>query len=225
MTAGTVSPARPTLRFIHGWAFDAAFWNPLRAALADWPQAACDAGYFGRAHEPDVTGPVIAVGHSLGVLRLLRQLPDQCIGLVSINGFPRFSAAPDFPSGVPARLLDRMDKRLVDSPAAVVQDFRQRCGDETPFGPPQVATLRRDLAALRDENQRPALAALPAPLLALAGGADAIVPTAMTRAAFACRPEDELHWREQGGHLLPVTDTGWCAAHIRGFAARLAQCT
>ena len=25
-------PIRPTLLFVHGWAFDAAFWTPLAAA-------------------------------------------------------------------------------------------------------------------------------------------------------------------------------------------------
>lgn len=223
MTPGADSPVRPTMHFVHGWAFDAAFWDPLRAALADWPQAACDAGYFGPAHEPATAGPVIAVGHSLGVLRLLQRLPDHCIGLVSINGFARFSAAPDYAAGVPVRMLERMRKRLDGSPDDVLRDFRLRCGDDSRFGEPRLAVLQQGLEALRDEDQRAALAALPVPLLTLAGGADLIVPADMTRAAFAARPDHELHWREQGGHLLPITDTGWCAAQIRGFAARLAQ--
>ncbi|EHK63054.1 alpha/beta fold hydrolase [Achromobacter arsenitoxydans] len=219
----TARVSTPTLLFVHGWAFDATFWTPLRAELADWPQAVFDAGYFGPARHPDVAGPVIAIGHSMGVLRLLRELPAGCAGLVSINGFPRFGAASDYAEGVPARMLDRMLKRLADSPRVVVQDFRQRCGDGSAFGEPQVATLAQDLEALRDEDQRAALAALPVPLLRLAGEADSIVPAAMTRAAFAGRPGEATHWREQGGHLLPVTDTAWCASHIRGFADNLAR--
>ena len=66
---------RPTLLFVHGWAFDAAFWAPLAAALADWPQAVADAGYFGPAHTPAPAGPVLAIGHSLGALRLLGEPP------------------------------------------------------------------------------------------------------------------------------------------------------
>ncbi|MNT11469.1 Alpha/beta hydrolase family protein [compost metagenome] len=156
------------------------------------------------------------------MLRLLRGLPDSCLGLVSINGFPRFGAAPDFAAGVAPRLLDRMRKRLSEAPRAVVQDFRQRCGDESAFGEPQTPALGRDLEALRDEDQRAALAALPVPLLLLAGQADPIVSAAMTLAAFPVRPGEERHWREQGGHLLPVTDAAWCAGHIRAFASRLA---
>ncbi|MEN4920928.1 alpha/beta hydrolase [Achromobacter spanius] len=216
------APARPTLLFVHGWAFDAAFWTPLRAELADWPQAVSDAGYFGPPRHPELAGPVIAVGHSLGVLRLLRELPSGCAGLVSINGFPRFGAAPDY-AGVPARMLDRMLKRLSESPLAVVREFRQRCGDESEFAEPRLAALGRDLEALRDEDQRAALAALPVPLLGLAGEADPIVSAAMTRAAFAGHPGQDIHWREQGGHLLPVSDTAWCASRIRDFADRLAR--
>ncbi|WP_373979728.1 alpha/beta hydrolase [Achromobacter sp. JD417] len=222
MTTLPGSVIRPTMLFVHGWAFDSAFWDPLRAALPEWPQAVCDAGYFGPVQEPHLTGPVIAVGHSLGVLRLLSRLPDQCVGLVSINGFARFSSAADYPAGVPVRMLDRMRKRLAESADDVLRDFRQRCGDDSRFDEPRTAALHQGLEALRDDDQRAALATLPVPLLALAGSADAIVPAGMMRAAFAGRPDGDLHWRERGGHLLPVSDTDWCAAHIRAFAARVA---
>ena len=220
MTDSRPLPVRPTLLFVHGWAFDASVWAPLRAELRDWPQAAADAGYFGPAHLPTIDGPVIAIGHSMGVLRLLRGLPADCRGLVSINGFPRFGAAPDFDAGVPRRMLDRMVKRLSADPTAVLQDFRQRCGDASAFGEPRLETLGQDLEALRDEDQRGALAALPVPLLILAGQADPIVSAAMTHAAFGGRAEDERHDREQGGHLLPVTDASWCARHIAAFITR-----
>ncbi|WP_422393618.1 alpha/beta fold hydrolase [Achromobacter veterisilvae] len=214
--------ARPTLLFVHGWAFDASVWAPLRAELRNWPQAVFDAGYFGPAQEPDLAGPAIAIGHSLGALRLLRRLPQDCAGLVSINGFPRFTAGPGFEDGVPARMLDRMGKRLSADPAAVLRDFRLRCGAAEPFGEPRIEALGRDLRALRDDDQRAALAALRVPLLVLAGGEDPIVPAPMTRAAFADRPAGDLHWREGGGHLLPVSDAPWCAGHIRAFIARVA---
>ncbi|MCV6804916.1 alpha/beta hydrolase, partial [Achromobacter ruhlandii] len=56
------APVRPTLLFVHGWAFDAAFWGPLAAALAEWPQAVADAGYFGPGRTPAPAGPVLAIG-------------------------------------------------------------------------------------------------------------------------------------------------------------------
>lgn len=215
---------RPSLLFVHGWAFDASVWTPLRAELGDWPHAVADAGYFGAAQSPaTATGPVIAIGHSMGVLRLLRDLPSNCVGLVSINGFPRFGAAPDFDAGVPRRMLDRMLKRLSTDPTAVLQDFRERCGDASAFGAPNLQPLARDLEALRDEDQRHALAALPVPLLILAGQDDPIVPAAMTQAAFGGRAGDERHDLEHGGHLLPVSAAPWCARHIAGFIDRVAR--
>jgi pimeloyl-[acyl-carrier protein] methyl ester esterase len=243
---------RPTLLFVHGWAFDASVWTPLRAELGAWPHAVADAGYFGAAQAPAATlgrvldpaidpvvghvadpaigqvqdpasAPVIAIGHSLGVLRLLRDLPSNCVGLVSINGFPRFGAAPDFDAGVPRRMLDRMMKRLSADPVAVLQDFRKRCGDASAFGAPRLQPLARDLEALRDDDQRDALAALPVPLLILAGLDDPIVPPAMTQAAFGGRLGDERHDLEHGGHLLPVSAAPWCARHIAGFIDRVAR--
>jgi pimeloyl-[acyl-carrier protein] methyl ester esterase len=237
-----MSTLRPTLLFVHGWAFDASVWTQLRAELADWPHAVADAGYFGATPavidpvtgpvtdtdsitDPaiaPITGPVIAIGHSLGVMRLLRSLPSNCVGVVSINGFPRFSAAPDFEAGVPRRMLDRMMKRLSADPAAVVQDFRERCAEASALGEPRLEPLARDLELLRDDDQRDALAALPVPLLILAGKDDPIVPAAMTQAAFGGRVGDERHDLEHGGHLLPVSDAPWCARHIAGFIARVA---
>ncbi|OFS27399.1 hypothetical protein HMPREF3069_33425 [Achromobacter xylosoxidans] len=58
------------------------------------------------------------------------------------------------------------------------------------------------------------------PLLALAGTADPIAPAAMTTAGFGAAAE--LHWRDGGGHLLPLTDPDWCAQRIRAFLARVA---
>lgn len=214
---------RPTLLFVHGWAFDASVWAPLRAELEDWPQAVFDAGYFGPAQEPVLAGPVIAIGHSLGLLRLLRGQPQDCLGLVSINGFARFAAGPGFEAGVAPRVLERMSRRLSADPAAVLRDFRQRCGDATDFGDPQLAPLTRDLEVLRDEDRREALAALPVPLLVLAGADDPIVPQAMTQAVFAGGAGAEIHMRTRGGHLLPVSDSPWCAERIRAFIDGLAR--
>ncbi|MOA40119.1 Alpha/beta hydrolase family protein [compost metagenome] len=120
-------------------------------------------------------------------------------------------------------MLDRMMKRLSADPTAVLQDFRERCGDASAFGAPNLQPLARDLQALRDDDQRDALAALPVPLLILAGLDDPIVPPAMTQAAFGGRLGDERHDLEHGGHLLPVSAAPWCARHIAGFIDRLSR--
>ena len=207
-----------TLWFAHGWAYDASFWAPLRGPVRLAPGGR-RRRLFRRPRLPEVSGPVIAIGHSLGALRLLRQPPPGCAGLVCINGFARFGAGPDFPEGVAPRLLDRMLRQLVAQPQAVLRDFRARCGDDTPSGAPDMAALERGLLALRDEDRRAGLAALPMPALALAGAEDPVVPPAMTGAAL---PGVALRWHARGGHLLPRSDPQWCAGHIRDFALGLA---
>jgi pimeloyl-[acyl-carrier protein] methyl ester esterase len=243
---------RPTLLFVHGWAFDAAFWRPLCAALSDWPHAVAELGYYAQAagaagvtdvasprlaasHEigasgadgagapswPDVAGPVVAIGHSYGVARLLQVMPaNGYAGLIGINGFARFAAADDFPEGVPARLLDRMIARLARQPAEVVNDFRLRCGAPPRPDAGANAALAASLDAMRHADHREALQGLACPWLALAAEDDAIVTPAMTRAQFA---DSHTTWRADGGHLLPLTRTAWCAEQIQPWLDALAS--
>ncbi|MCV6800331.1 alpha/beta hydrolase, partial [Achromobacter ruhlandii] len=69
-------------------------------------------------------------------------------------------------------------------------------------------------------DQRAARAARPVPRRARAGAADPIATAPLTTAGFGAAIE--IHWREHGGHLLPLTDTDWCARRIRAFLARVA---
>ncbi|ARP76043.1 alpha/beta fold hydrolase [Bordetella genomosp. 6] len=215
-----MSAPRPLLHFEHGWAHDAGVWAPLRAALADWPQQAADAGYFDAPVAPGhAAAPVVAIGHSLGFLKLLQAPPPGCIAYIAINGFARFAGGADYPPGVAPRLLERMMARLERDPAAVVDDFRRRAGSAPHAGTLRPEPLRHDLRRLLEADERQTLAASRLPLLALAGTADPIVAPALTQAQFgACAG---LRWRDGGGHLLPVSDPGWCAGRIRAFLAGL----
>src|SRR3546814_12065940 len=51
-------------RFLHGWGFDAALWDSMRATLGG---DASDLGYFGERRQfGDDERPFVAVGNSLG---------------------------------------------------------------------------------------------------------------------------------------------------------------
>ena len=135
---------------------------------------------------------------------------------MAINGFTRFTAAPDFPHGVPDRLLTRMLARLAADPAAGVAEFRARCGGV----PDQAGPLRPDrlhdgLLRLREQDARCRLRSSGLRVLALAGGLDRIATPAMTRDCFDAAT---TRWRPAGGHLLPLTDPDWCAEQLRAFA-------
>ena len=72
--------------------------------------------------------------------------------------------------------------------------------------------LARDLALLADET--PA-APRHAPLLVLQAQDDPLLPETLRRHTFGGAPARIL---AEGGHLLPLTQPGWCAGQIAGFA-------
>src|ERR1043166_8867926 len=79
--------------FVHGWGYDASFWDPLRKQLRDFPSAALDLGYFGAANLAIPSGTRLLVGHSLGYLWLARQERLRDLPLIGVNAFPRFLQA------------------------------------------------------------------------------------------------------------------------------------
>lgn len=207
------------LLFLHGWGFDAGFWDAVIALLPDFACVADDRGYFGDPRAPDAAGPVIAIGHSLGAMRALAAMPDACRGLIAINGFDRFAADEGAP-GVPVRVIDRMLARLDGDAAATVADFRARCGGDAAFGPCHAGRLRDDLLALRDGDRRTASGLARFPILSLHGARDPILPADLRRAAFTSAARHESLTHAGAGHLLPLSHPQWCAGHIRAFAGR-----
>lgn len=217
MTGG----ARLPLVFLHGWGFDASTWAPMRAHLDGWEVHADDAGYFGPAVAAERPAAYVAVGHSLGAMRGLEDEGGGCRGFVLINGFARFAASGDFPAGVAPRVLDRMLARLAADPAAVVGEFRRRCGADGAVDAATLdeAALAAGLRYLREGDARAAWAGRRVPACVLAGDADAVVTPALTAASFG----DRVSWCAGGGHLLPLTHPEWCAGQVRAFASELAS--
>lgn len=196
-----------TVVLVHGWGFDASLWDAVRPLLAA-DALAVDLGFFGGPEPaPDLTLPedcALAVGHSLGGLWLALERPDWAGRLVLINGFARFTAAPDLPDATPPRMVERMARRLGEAPAEVVDAFRARCGAGPAERAPDAARLAWGLDLLRHGDARPLL-----PRATLAGDADPIVPTAMTTALLPAAA-----FVPGGGHLLPLTHPQAVAAAI-----------
>lgn len=216
----------PRLVFVHGWGLEPTLWQQLRAELAEFDCFDIDLGFYGPPIGPAIPPdrPVVAVGHSLGVLWLLKTQPFPWSGLVSINGFPRFVEAANYQPAVPLRQIDRMIRRLLADPAGVVCEFRRRCGCTRPLpDSPLPESLRRGLIWLRDWDARPTCDFAPpaAPILALSGGADPILPVGMDEHCFRDFPQLQTERLDSGGHLLPLTSPDWCARHIRSFLTRI----
>lgn len=199
---------RPTLILLHGWGFDAHLWDALADRLADYPIVRWDRGYFGKAEQAMVKGPVAGIGHSLGSMLLADMLPADA-RLIAINGFDHFTE----PEGVPRRVVERMLSRFAEAPAAVLTEFRARCGAAPVQGELRTERLADDLSLLARHSAKSASRAI----LSLQGAMDPIMPPALRDQVF---PGAMRATREEAGHLLPVTHTAWCAAQIEAFLCR-----
>jgi pimeloyl-[acyl-carrier protein] methyl ester esterase len=201
---------KPIFVLVHGWGFDAAFWSPLQAALPPDSTLTWDLGFFGAPAQPAPPPgrPIIAAGHSFGLLWLLHHRPFAWQALAAINGFTCFTARDSFPAGIAPRLLTRMTTRLGQSPAPVVAGFRKTCGSAAPPpATPDAPCLQTGLHALATWDERPA------PVdLALCGRSDPLVSAAMSEACFP-----NITWHE-GGHLLPQQAPAWCATQLLRLA-------
>jgi pimeloyl-[acyl-carrier protein] methyl ester esterase len=208
-----------TLVFVHGWGFDAQFWQPVAERLPEFARVFVEFGFHGAPpHHPKVPGAIV-VGHSMGFAWALANLPRPWAGAIAINAFPRFTRSPDFVAGVAPRMVERMMGKFADEPKAVTTDFLTRCGVEAPYVDdirPQPLGEALSWLAVCDERQ--ALKTIGCPVLALAGTRDAIVPESMTRDAFAAHP---LVLAEGADHLLPRSHPEWVASQIRLFSASL----
>jgi len=192
------------LLFLHGWGFDASIWDGVRGALGGIDSVAWDLGYFGHPLRAAIVPPFLAVGHSAGSLFLAADPPPGCRGLIAINGFDRFAG-----DGLVApRALDRMRNRFAVAPGSVLDDFRLRAGGAAHEGALDPVPLARDLGRLASDDAR----GRTLPMLVLHGDEDPILPPAMRDIVFAGAPRVIV---KGGGHLLPLTDPGLCADHIR----------
>ena len=197
--------------FVHGWGYDARFWDPLRAALGDVPSAALDLGYFGAAEITLPRDVTLLVGHSLGFLWLARQSALKHLPLIGINAFPRFIEAEDYRPAVAPRVLERMRRRVAGDIRGVLEDFWTRAGAAGPDGAPNAAALAEGLDHLAAWDERENLASRASPTRLIAGREDAIVPPGMTEMAFK---GSEMTWLP-GGHALPHTHAAEIARLIR----------
>jgi pimeloyl-[acyl-carrier protein] methyl ester esterase len=205
---------KPIFLLVHGWGFDATFWTPLQNTL-EFDAIAWDLGFFGSPAQPPLPPgrPVVAVGHSFGMLWLLHHRPVAWRAVVSINGFSCFTRRESFVAGIAASSLSRMIYQCAETPLQGVTDFRMRCGISSPCpAAPDRIRLVDGLQALVTWDERPTPVQL-----ALCGRTDPLIPSAMSEACFA---EDCIAWHE-GGHLLPLEDPAWCAGHLRRMVERL----
>jgi pimeloyl-[acyl-carrier protein] methyl ester esterase len=199
---------------VHGWGFDPRLWEDVVPDLKGG-MTLVDLGFLGGApHAEDWPTDSVAVGHSLGLLWLLKEKPDRFGALVSVQGFDRFCPH------IPLSRVETMRRGLARNAGATVQSFWRASGARG-FASAErldVARLDQGLDWLMHWDARDELGGLVCPVLALAARDDAIVPEAMTLVIWNGKNGAAVIWSEDGGHVLPLRRPEWCAQHILEFA-------
>lgn len=205
------------MRFVlvHGWGFGPSIFDPLIAELPQQAEIArVDLGFLGdEPHLPGWEDDAVAIGHSLGVMWLLKARPSSFRALVSIQGFDCFS------SYVRSAKIAAMRKSLENDPYGLMQIFWRSCGTADVAPPDRLnqARLEEGLDWLMNWDETAVRQALTCPILALASKDDPIVPAKMSEVIWG----ERLKWSADAGHCLPLRHPAWCAEKITEFAAAL----
>jgi pimeloyl-[acyl-carrier protein] methyl ester esterase len=207
------------LIFIHGWGFDASFWDELAAQLPQFRQKRVDLGFFGEATN-DVGGDEksILIGHSFGFVHGMRSR-KKWAGWVAINSFQHFVATPVQAGCVPESSLRETKEKMTKDPQRTLARFYASIGATPPVTPaaPRIERLLESLDELLAIDIDGALRSMPG--LALASRNDPLVPVATSEALAV--PTAKIHWHETGGHMLPQSAAPWCAEAIMDFVRAL----
>ncbi len=207
--------------FVHGWGFDAGIWREIATHLQGHEVRCVDLGFFGAKSDDAKSWPEggVAVGHSLGVLWLLKALQEGRAppfrGLISVQGFDRFCPY------VPPPVVASMRRELRRDPAATLNRFWLACDAKDPAADQASADRERldeGLGWLMEWDASAARVSLVCPMLALAAKDDRIVPAPMSEAIWG---SGKMHWSESGGHVLPLSRPEWCAKHVLDFVSEL----
>ena len=204
------------LVFIHGWGFDAGFWDALSPLLPEYRQQRIDLGFYGQSlPEFPAHGDCILIGHSLGFVHGMKQ-KQNWKGWIAINSFPRFVRTPSQAGCVASAQLREMNIGLGFAPARALQAFHKMVGTTVPSGIPDIGRLRAGLDELRDADISD-ISHSHIPLLVLASRNDPLVPPETSEALGSINAQFDVLWHDSGGHVLPLNDPAWCAKSVGRF--------
>ena len=199
--------------FVHGWGMAPNFWDALIKRLPKLNARRVNLGFIGE--ESDLlehdTEEAIFITHSLGTMWALKKHHANIKALIAINGFSCFHPLTD------ERTLRTMKIRLEKKPEAQMKDFWDMC--DLPHNENlNTERLKEGLEWLSSWDVQHELKTLTCPILAMAGRDDPILPMDNIQKQWT---GFDLHICENGGHVLPISNTKWCADHIKVFTDAL----
>lgn len=203
------------LVFVHGWGCNAAVWDKLVPYFADHQVHLVDLGFVrgGPKGTSEIPAGSLCIGHSFGVMWLLKHGVRPMRGLVSIAGFDCLHK--HVPHDVLAEMRDGMRRDAREQ----MKGFWESVGvlEETAGWEIDAGGLRGGLDWIANWDTGEELKKLGVPVLALAAENDRVVRKEATQAIWG-NGAAELHWHPSGGHMLQLSEPEWCAKHIRTFA-------
>jgi len=193
------------LVFVHGWGSGPFVWQDIVEHFnKDYDCHVVNLGFLGEENTNIPDKPFIGVGHSLGGLWLLKNHPDKMIGFISIASFNCFY------KHTAAQILSKMEKNVVKNTATQIKDFWNHAGMKQPKNIINLKPLKL-LDGLKSLSQWNAAIPDTLSITVLASHDDHIVPKKMTQDIWK---NHDINWVENGGHMLPLTQSQWCIDHI-----------
>lgn len=246
----------PELLLLHGWGLHGGVWDTLVPQLA--PQfrvSRVDLPGHGRSREipmPQSLAELAAqllkvlpqravlLGWSLGGLvaqQIALHSPQRLTGLVLANTTPRFTAAADWPHGMPPEQLQEFASGLTQDYRETLQRFLslQVRGDEAAraalrelreslfaHGEPDTVSLSTGLALLRDSDLRAQARNIAVPSLVITGGYDRLTPRGAGEFLVKAIPGARHVDFPKSAHAPFLSHAGPFVEALRDFAAGLA---
>ena len=255
-TAGEGLP----LVFIHGWGMSGSVWRfqqglaeSYRLIIPDLRghglSSAPDSGYsfenFGRDldelfHSLDLDNAVI-IAWSMGVQTVLQAFPlfrKRLSALVFVSGTPKFTAAEDYPFGLPSFEARGLGIRLKKDFRKAVRDFTRRMFTEEECAAgcykrmvaenmrgalPAPHAAQASLISLADADFRSVVPSVDLPVLLVHGSNDTICPPTASRYLAGLLPRARLEIMTGAGHApffsRPTEFTNLLGQFIHGIHA------
>lgn len=193
------------LVFCPGFSYSPDYWVNLVPLLPDFTIHHMDLGYFGDPIIPDIDEPVIGIGHSLGLIKLMQQ-NYQFKALIGLNGFVNFLGSDPHIHKRRALELDTFELLIHTSPGIALNFFHHRCGVTLNQLSLNKERLLSDLDLLRQS--------FPAPdnLTLIATQDDIVCPPELIWDNFG---ESEVTMLDSGGHGLGYNQAAEIVAIIK----------